>query len=90
MRRWRTPFRIAAISVCLGLAGCSLPVPASEPVRPNTIAGPYAALLAASADLGPSGTERAHITAALRSSLRPLRLMQWAHDVGLSVRWRTG
>ena len=56
----------------------------------RTITGPYAALLAASADLGPAQDERVQLTAALRPGVAPDNVTQWARQHGLAVRWRTG
>lgn len=56
----------------------------------SAIAGPYASLLAASADLGPAGAEHIQVTAALRSSNAPQRLTKWARHTDLSVRWQPG
>lgn len=61
------------------------PNPAAEP-----IGGPYAALLSSSVDLGASSEPHVQVTAALRDGRSPSRLENWAHDAGLSVRWRTG
>ena len=57
---------------------------------PNTITGPYAALLSASADLGPAQGENVQLTVALRDGAAPDRLMEWARQRGLTVRWRAG
>lgn len=64
--------------------------PATMPPLANTIAGPYAALLAASADLGPADGDRAQLTAALRGTSSPHRLIQWAREHRLAIRWRDG
>lgn len=56
----------------------------------NLIDGPYARLLAESADLGPAHTERVQLTAALKRAVEPVRLTDWAATRGLSVRWRAG
>ena len=61
--------------------------PASAPER---IGGPYAALLAASADLGPARGRQVELTAALSGSERPHRLQDWARRHGLTLRWRAG
>ncbi|MDV3127384.1 S53 family peptidase [Mycobacterium sp. 21AC1] len=58
--------------------------------RTGVIDGPYASLLAASTDLGPSHRPDAQLTVALRQSARPAALFDWAHHRGLTVRWRTG
>ena len=50
--------------------------------------GPFASLLAGSADLGPARTDQVQLTVALTDSRRPAALMAWAGDNDLSVRWR--
>jgi kumamolisin len=57
---------------------------------PAVIGGPFALLLAASTDLGPSHREDTQLTVALRDSTRPERLVDWSRSHGLSVRWRPG
>ncbi|MEE6164993.1 MULTISPECIES: S53 family peptidase [unclassified Mycolicibacterium] len=54
------------------------------------IGGPYAQLLAASTDLGPSRNDSVQLTVALQSRLRPAALYSWADGHRLSVRWRSG
>ena len=88
MVRRRSRMCLAAISVVLLLAVIS--PTQTTPVLANTIAGPYAALLAASADLGPAGGNRAQVTAALRGTSNPARLVQWAAGHDLAVRWQGG
>lgn len=62
-----------------------------SPPRPfNYIAGPYARLLAQFVDLGPARSERVQLTVELRGPTRPVALMSWAGDHGLSVQWRDG
>ena len=58
--------------------------------RPARIAGPFAALLADSTDLGPAQGAHVELTAALRAETEPHGLMQWARAHDLSVRWRPG
>ncbi len=53
------------------------------------MAGPYAALLRETADLGPASGLMS-LTAALHGSDRPTRLIRWASGHGLHVRWRPG
>ena len=60
------------------------------PADSRTITGPYAALLSASADLGPARSGRVQLTAALRAGTTPDRLTDWAQRQGLSVTWRAG
>jgi kumamolisin len=56
----------------------------------NVIGGPYARLLAQSADLGPARFDRVQLTAALQRRAEPLRLRSWADSRGLTVDWRNG
>ena len=86
--RRRNPLWLAIISLSSMLVVLCRPH-ATPPLR-STIAGPYAALLDASTDLGPAAGDRAQITAALRNASSPDRLMHWARSHGLSVRWRNG
>ena len=62
----------------------------STPSLLAAIDGPYANLLASSADLGPSRLDHAQLTVGLRGSARPDRLMQWATSQRLAVRWQPG
>ena len=57
---------------------------------PAIIGGPFALLLGASTDLGPSNRDDTQLTVALRDSTQPERLVGWARGQGLSVRWRPG
>ena len=54
------------------------------------IGGPFALLLGASTDLGPSHRDDTQVTVALRDTAQPKRLVGWARGQGLSVRWRPG
>ena len=60
------------------------------PAGAGSITGPYAALLASSADLGSARGSHAQLTAALRTSAHPQALIGWADRHGLGVRWRPG
>ncbi len=60
------------------------------PNAPAMISGPFALLLGASTDLGPSHRDDTQLTVALRDSAPPHRLVGWARGQGLSVRWRPG
>jgi kumamolisin len=62
----------------------------SNAERTAVIGGPYARLLASSADLGPSRLDRAQLTVGLRNSIRPEPLITWAAGEGLAVRWQPG
>ena len=73
------------------VAGVVLAVhPPRTPSDPRTITGPYALLLSASTDLGPSGAQAVQVTAALRGQTRPAGVLNWAAAHGLAVRWRPG
>jgi len=63
---------------------------ADAPMRADVIDGPYARLLAASADLGPARENRIGVTAALHRRAEPVRLRSWARANGLTARWRAG
>jgi kumamolisin len=88
--------RATAWAVALALAVTGLLVLAicawSDSAAPDyrTIRGPYAKLLAASSDLGPSHAGDAQITATLPGPARPTALMEWATSNQLQVRWRPG
>lgn len=56
---------------------------------PPVVAGPFARLLAESADLGPA-SQPVQLTVALHRPAEPVLLSDWAHSRGLSVRWRDG
>lgn len=60
------------------------------PANPALIVGPYASLLASSADLGPSRAGDAQLTVTLAGANRPEALIGWAEAQGLWVRWRPG
>ncbi|HEV7852156.1 MAG TPA: S53 family peptidase [Mycobacterium sp.] len=85
MRR-RISALVAASSLVVGCglsAGCT-------PTSSALIGGPFASLLAGSADLGPSRSGDAQLTVALPYAARPDVLMSWASARGLRVRWRPG
>jgi kumamolisin len=65
-------------------------VRAHKPHDSREITGTYAALLSASADLGPARGERVELTAALRGGGTPRLLMDWARRHDLDLRWRSG
>ncbi len=60
------------------------------PDAPGLINGPYALMLGASTDLGPSHRDDTQLTAELRDTTQPIQLVGWARDQGLSVRWQPG
>ncbi len=55
----------------------------------DRIDGPFAALLAASQDLG-AARDEVRVTAALQGVSAPTQLAAWAAEHGLSLRWRPG
>ena len=68
---------------------------AGPPVLPTArggevITGPYASLLAASKNLGPSRVADAQLTVTLPAAERPVALIEWAGARGLAVRWQPG
>jgi kumamolisin len=62
----------------------------TRPDGPTEITGPFASLLAASTDLGPSHGEHVQLTATLKDSSKPVALMGWADQQNMSVHWRPG
>ncbi|WP_319431976.1 S53 family peptidase [Mycobacterium sp. RTGN5] len=56
----------------------------------SVITGPYASLLAASTNLGPSHASDVQLTVALSRAARPSTLMDWAETHHLAVRWQPG
>ncbi len=82
---------MASVAAVLAVAGLAAAAdPAAAPTHADTISGPYARMLAESADLGRSREQRVRMTAALYQRARPERLEDWARTRGLSVRWRDG
>ena len=63
---------------------------ARRTTRLRLIGGPFALLLGASTDLGPSHRDDTQLTVELRDSTQPTRLVGWARGQGLSVRWQPG
>lgn len=61
-----------------------------EASAPQAISGSFALLLDASTNLGASRAETVELTAELRGTGRPDRLVHWSAGSGLSVRWRNG
>ncbi len=85
--KWISLVAVAATLVALAY---SVTPPARTPALSGAITGPYASLLSASTDLGPSGATRVQLVAGLRDDSRPAALIGWAQQHGLSVRWRPG
>lgn len=81
----------AVSAVVLAAAGLSLPTTRDDiPVPPGTITGPYASLLAAATDLGPARGDLVQLVAALHTDARPMTLIGWAQQHGLTTRWQPG
>lgn len=84
---WISLVTVAATLVALAH---SVTPAARTPALPGAISGPYASLLSASTDLGPSGASLVQLVAGLRDDSRPTALIGWAQQHGLSVHWRPG
>lgn len=84
------PHRAAAALAVLTVLGPLSADGAGDGGPENLIAGPFAALLKHSADLGPARHQPVRITAELHRPVRPVRLEAWAAARGLSVHWRDG
>ena len=82
-------FAVLAAATLLVLATVSGPTMWRAP-DDAAITGPYASLLAASTDLGPSRAADAQLTVTLSGAAPPGTLIGWADAHGLAVRWRTG
>lgn len=88
----RSPRRalLAAALVTVSVAAAVVVTHRQTTPGADRIGGPYAALLAASTDLGPAVAGAVQLTAALRDGSRPELLTGWAEQRGLAVRWRRG
>ncbi|MDR3661131.1 MAG: S53 family peptidase [Mycobacterium sp.] len=87
--RWLlTLVLVAALALVFDLPTADRPITGVQPA--DAIEGPFAFLLASSADLGPAHPQRVQITAALDAHGRPDALINWADSQRLSVRWRPG
>lgn len=84
---------VAATAVTVLFAACSpggAPGRAPLPGGGQVITGPYASLLAASENFGPSRAEDAQLTVTLAGNGQPEGLIGWAARQGLAVRWHAG
>ena len=81
---------IIAVTVLLIVAAAAGPWPSRLAAYGPVITGPYASLLAASTNLGPSHAADAQLTVTLSGGTRPATLIEWAQSRGLTVRWRDG
>ena len=77
-------------AVLLGVAAGSVPSAMPTARGGEVITGPYASLLAASTNLGPSRVGDTQITVTLAERSRPDALMTWAASHRLAVRWHPG
>ncbi|WP_442930559.1 S53 family peptidase [Mycobacterium sp. NBC_00419] len=81
---------IVVAVVLLVVIAASAPWASRWTPQPPAISGPYASLLAASSNLGPSQAADAQLTVTLSTPARPATLIGWAQSHGLAVRWRDG
>ncbi len=87
----RRPARTAALGAALVVAATASGSPVLPTARGgDVITGPYAHLLAASTNLGPSGADDVQLTAKLFGAARPAALIGWAGARRLAVRWQRG
>ena len=91
-RRQRIRNRSAIVIAAVLLIAVAASGPWKSRLAPQAavITGPYASLLAASSNLGPSHAADAQLTVTLATLARPATLMDWAESRGLAVRWRDG
>lgn len=74
----------------VGLVAASGPTLPADARDGDVITGPYAHLLAASENLGPSRAADVQLTVTLPDAERPGSLIEWAGSRGLAVRWKPG
>ena len=84
------PKAAAAVAGAAVLVGAAVWFTGHRSPAAEVITGPYARLLAQSADLGPARDDVVQLTAELQSHTQPVRLTDWAAAHRLSVRWRGG
>lgn len=88
-RRHLAPLALIAAAVLVVAQGSGREM--TPPVGAGAVIdGPYASLLAASANLGPSHASAAQVTVTLRTAEHPVALIGWAERHGLAVRWHPG
>ncbi|WP_163690873.1 S53 family peptidase [Mycolicibacterium gadium] len=88
-RRLRVQARLSALVAAAALTATSFSAACARQ-SPDLITGPYAALLASSADLGPSRSADTQLTVTLADPSQAQTLTRWAGDRGLWVRTRPG
>ncbi|WP_404825090.1 S53 family peptidase [Mycolicibacterium gadium] len=81
--------RLSALVAAAALTATSFSAACARQ-SPDLITGPYAALLASSADLGPSRSADTQLTVTLADPSQAQTLTRWAGDRGLWVRTRPG
>lgn len=81
---------LATVALSLSLSTASGRSAAPTAGDAELIGGPYAAMLAASTDLGPSRAGDAQVTVTLSAATRPEGLVEWAAAHRLAVRWTAG
>lgn len=91
-RRPARPAALIAVVLLVMTAAMTASVPSMLPAARGgvVITGPYASLLAASTDLGPSTAGDVQLTVELRTAAHPGALVGWADSRGLAVRWQPG
>jgi kumamolisin len=87
LRRAAAAVIVTTIMVLTAASGLSPTLSASAAAL---IPGPYASLLAASRDLGPSNAGDTQLTVSLSGPARPQALFDWSEARRLGVRWRPG
>lgn len=88
MIRYRPTVLVA--TVLLVLATASGPSAWRIAQGASDITGPYASLLTASTNLGPSRASDVQLTVALSRAARPTTLIDWAQTHRLAVQWQPG
>lgn len=88
----RVPARSVALVATALVGVIAAAGPSMSPVARggDVITGPYADLLAASQNLGPSRAGDVQLTVTLPDAQRPGPLIEWAGARGLAVRWEPG
>lgn len=90
--RLSRPAVLIVVVLLVLAAAATASVPAMLPAARSgaVITGPYASLLAASTNLGPSHAGDVRLTVELSADTRPEMLIAWAESHRLAVRWQPG